>query len=83
MNLSRDLTEKYKEKERNRSDGGTDSQSRIARFRGGADHPVDFNVMVLGTNFWPMQAPPSKYNVPHEIKSVYDRFTKFHGDVHS
>lgn len=67
MNLSRDLTEKFKDKERSM----------------GVQADIDFTAMVLGTNFWPTQPPATDYAVPREIDSTYHRFIKFHSDVHS
>ncbi|ORX37122.1 putative ubiquitin-protein ligase [Kockovaella imperatae] len=67
MNLSRDLTEKFKEKERNRA----------------ASSDIDFTAMILGANFWPIVPAPTNYAVPREIQSTYDAFTKYHSEVHS
>jgi hypothetical protein len=39
--------------------------------------------MVLGTNFWPIQAANTEYQVPREMKPLQDRFTKFYNDAHS
>jgi cullin 1 len=67
VNLSREVTEKFKEKERR--DNQTDD--------------VDFSIMVLGTNFWPLAPQNTDFSVPREIQGVYDRFTKYYNDVHS
>ena len=44
---------------------------------------VDFNVMVLGTNFWPLSPAQTDYAVPREIQGTYDRFSKYHSEIHS
>jgi len=67
VNLSREVTEKFKEKERN----------------SGQSDDVDFSIMVLGTNFWPLAPQTTDFSVPREIQGVYDRFTKYYNDVHS
>ena len=40
-------------------------------------------MLVLGSNFWPLNAPTTGFTVPSEIQTLYDRFIKFHADVHS
>ena len=39
--------------------------------------------MVLGTNFWPLNPAQTDYAVPREIQGSYERFTKYHGEMHS
>lgn len=67
INVSRDVTEKFKEKERQNSQ----------------PDDVDFSIMVLGTNFWPLAPQATDFSVPREVHGVYDRFTKYYNDVHS
>ncbi|EJT47779.1 ubiquitin-protein ligase [Trichosporon asahii var. asahii CBS 8904] len=67
VSVGRDITEKFKEKER----------------RDNSPDDIDFTIMVLGTNFWPLTPQNTEYNVPREIRGVYDRFTRFYNDVHS
>ena len=39
--------------------------------------------MVLGTNFWPLSPAQTDYAVPREIQGTYDRFSKYHSEIHS
>ncbi|KAL1405840.1 ubiquitin ligase (cullin) of SCF [Vanrija albida] len=67
VSVGRDVTERFKEKER----------------RDGHSDDIDFSIMVLGTNFWPLAPTASDYAVPRQLEPVYERFTKFYNDVHS
>lgn len=67
VNVSRDVTEKFKEKDR----------------RDGQSEDIDFTVMVLGTNFWPLAPQQTDFSIPREIAPLHERFTKFYNDVHS
>ena len=69
MSLSKDLTDQFKE--------------RMQTTHDPADLEVTFSVMVLGTNFWPLNAPTNEYTIPREIQPTYDRFTRYYGDKHS
>lgn len=44
---------------------------------------LDFSIMVLGTSFWPLQAPTTNYNIPADVASSYNRFKTFYNDKHS
>ncbi|WVR06630.1 hypothetical protein IAU60_003662 [Kwoniella sp. DSM 27419] len=66
VNLSRDLSERFKDKER---------QQSIAT-------DLDFQPLVLGTNFWPLLPQQTDFSIPREIQATYDRFTAFHNEVH-
>ncbi|WWC71074.1 uncharacterized protein I206_105027 [Kwoniella pini CBS 10737] len=66
VNLSKDLNERFKEKERAQ----------------GVSADIDFQPLVLGTNFWPLVPPQTDFDIPREIRSTYDRFTAFHNEVH-
>jgi cullin 1 len=44
---------------------------------------VDFSILVLGTNFWPLAPQNTDFAVPHEIDGLYKRFTHFYNDLHS
>ena len=39
--------------------------------------------MVLGTNFWPITAQQTEYQIPREMRPTLDRFTRFYSDAHS
>ncbi|KAF8582805.1 Cullin-domain-containing protein [Ramaria rubella] len=69
MSLSKDLTDQFKE--------------RMQQTHDAADLDVTFSVMVLGTNFWPLNAPTNEYTIPREIQPTYDRFTRYYGAKHS
>ncbi|KAI0081580.1 Cullin-domain-containing protein [Panus rudis PR-1116 ss-1] len=67
MSLSKDLTEQFKE--------------RLAQNNEESD--INFSIMVLGTNFWPLAAPPFDFLIPADIQPLYDRFTKYYQQKHS
>jgi len=68
MSLSKDLTDQFKEKMEQ-----THDQSEL---------DVGFSVMVLGTNFWPLNPPDNKFTIPKEILPTYERFTRFYAQKH-
>ena len=41
------------------------------------DMDISFSVMVLGTNFWPLNPPKSGFVVPADIQLTYDRFQNY------
>jgi len=67
MSLSKDLTDQFKEK--------------MAQTGGDADD-INFSVMVLGTNFWPLTAPTDKFNIPKDILPTYEKFTRYYSQKH-
>ncbi|WWC88344.1 uncharacterized protein L201_003254 [Kwoniella dendrophila CBS 6074] len=67
VNLSKEMGERFKDKERTQ----------------GVSSDIDFQPLVLGTNFWPLAPQQTDFNIPREIRSTYDRFTAFHSEVHS
>ncbi|KAF8527458.1 Cullin-domain-containing protein [Hysterangium stoloniferum] len=69
MSLSKDLTDQFKE--------------RMQQTHDAADLDVTFSVMVLGTNFWPLNAPTNEYTIPREIQPTYERFTRYYQAKHS
>ena len=69
MSLSKDLTDQFRERiEQSGDDTGAD---------------VTFTVMVLGTNFWPLNAPAHDFTIPREILHTYERFTRYYQNKHS
>jgi cullin 1 len=83
VNIGRDITERFKNKERTmgvQSDGEALS-SRLVR---GVvlTRTVEGTFMVLGTNFWPLAPQATDYSVPREILPTYERFVKFYGEAH-
>lgn len=67
MSLSKDLTDQFKERMQQNHD----------------DMDINFNIMVLGTNFWPLSAPNNGFIIPAEIFPMYDRFSKYYQTKHS
>ncbi|CAL1712764.1 unnamed protein product [Somion occarium] len=67
MSLSKDLTDQFKERMSQNHD----------------DMDINFSIMVLGTNFWPLTPPSFDFIIPVDILPVYDRFTKYYQQKHS
>jgi cullin 1 len=67
LSLSKDLTEEFKE--------------HILCNHGDVD--IGFNIMVLGTNLWPLNHPNHDFVIPVEILPIYDRFQGFYQRRHS
>ncbi len=67
MRLSKDLTNSFK-------------QSMEQDHR---DMAIDFSILVLGTNFWPLNAPNHGFSIPVELISTYERFQKYYQSKHS
>ena len=67
MSLSKDLTDQFKERMQ---------QNEV-------DMDINFSIMVLGTNFWPLNPPAHEFIIPSDILPVFDRFTKYYQQKHS
>jgi len=67
MSLSKDLTDQFKERMAQNHD----------------DMDINFSIMVLGTNFWPLNAPNNEFNIPADILPVYNRFSQYYQTKHS
>ncbi|KAG5648294.1 hypothetical protein DXG03_004866 [Asterophora parasitica] len=67
MSLSKDLTDQFKERMQQNHD----------------DMDISFSIMVLGTNFWPLNPPGHEFVIPAEILPTYDRFQKYYQIKHS
>lgn len=67
MSLSKDLTDQFKERMTQNHD----------------DMDINFSIMVLGTNFWPLNAPNNEFNIPADILPVYNRFSQYYQTKHS
>jgi cullin 1 len=39
---------------------------------------ISFSIMVLGTNFWPLNPPNHEFVIPTEIIPTYDQFQKYY-----
>ncbi|TVY82793.1 Cullin-1 [Lachnellula suecica] len=70
MQISKDLNGGYKEFEDKILDSGS--------ARG-----VDATYSILGTGFWPLNAPNTDFTPPAEIAKAYERFQTFYGQKHS
>lgn len=69
MQISKDLNGGYKEFEQ----GVLDGESRA----------IDTSYSILGTGFWPLNAPQTDFTPPAEIAKAYERFQSFYGQKHS
>ncbi|KAJ7645450.1 Cullin [Mycena polygramma] len=67
MSLSKDLTDQFKDRMTQNHD----------------DMDINFSIMVLGTNFWPLNPPAHEFVIPAEILPTYDRFQKYYQMKHS
>ncbi|KAF7299052.1 CULLIN-2 domain-containing protein [Mycena indigotica] len=67
MSLSKDLTDQFKDRMAQNHD----------------DMDINFSIMVLGTNFWPLNPPTHEFVIPAEILPTYDRFSKYYQTKHS
>lgn len=61
--MSKDLTEEFK--------GMLKSTVSV-------DYPVDFDVVVLGHNVWPLRTPDDPFLIPREILPTYLRCNRFY-----
>ncbi|KZV95811.1 Cullin-domain-containing protein [Exidia glandulosa HHB12029] len=69
MNLSKDLTDQFKE--------------RMEQTHESAELEINFSIMVLGTNFWPLNPPAHDFTIPREILPTYERFQRYYASKHS
>ncbi|OBT66295.1 hypothetical protein VE03_04276 [Pseudogymnoascus sp. 23342-1-I1] len=44
---------------------------------------IDATYSILGTGFWPLNAPTTSFSPPPEIVKAYERFQKFYNQKHS
>lgn len=44
---------------------------------------INFSVMVLGTNFWPLNPPTHGFNIPVDITRTYEKFQRYYQSKHS
>lgn len=69
VNLSKDLSKQFKE--------------RIGQSENDMYSNIDFNIMVLDTNFWPLSPPSSGYVIPGEMLPIYRHFIQYYQNKHS
>ncbi|KAH9933248.1 Cullin-domain-containing protein [Epithele typhae] len=67
MSLSKDLTDNFKERMQQNHD----------------DMDITFSIMVLGTNFWPLNPPTHDFIIPADILPTYTRFSQYYQQKHS
>ncbi|KAF4619424.1 hypothetical protein D9613_004852 [Agrocybe pediades] len=67
MSLSKDLTDSFKERMSQNHD----------------DMDINFSIMVLGTNFWPLSPPSHNFVIPVEILPTYNHFQKYYQSKHA
>ncbi|KAH8795902.1 Cullin [Flagelloscypha sp. PMI_526] len=67
VSISKALTDSFKE--------------RTEQDHGNMD--INFSVIVLGANFWPLNSPTHDYIIPQEIIPTYDRFLEYYQLKHS
>ena len=46
------------------------------------DIAIDFSIVVLSANFWPLKPSGHDFIIPAEILSVHDHFTKYYQQKH-
>ncbi|KAG9238847.1 putative Cullin-1 [Amylocarpus encephaloides] len=69
MQISKDLNSSFKEFESKALDGDS--------------RPVDATYSILGTGFWPLNAPNTDFTPPPEISRAYERFQTFYAQKHN
>jgi len=67
MSLSKDLTDQFKDQMQQNHD----------------DMDISFSIMVLGTNFWPLNPSGHEFVIPSEIVPTYNHFQKYYRIKHS
>ena len=67
MNLSRVLINGFKE--------------QMARDHDNMD--INFSIMVLGTNFWPLDPLDSKFDIPTDVSPLCNHFSEYYRRKHS
>jgi cullin 1 len=72
MQLSKDLNGGYKEYEAN----------ELAD-RGSKEKPLDTSYSILGTGFWPLNAPNTNFTPPAEVSKAYESFQKYYSGKHN
>ncbi|KAL8961672.1 MAG: hypothetical protein Q9183_005272, partial [Haloplaca sp. 2 TL-2023] len=71
IQISKDLNSTYKDWESNLMSDGDQKKA------------VDSHYQVLGTGFWPLNAPQTTFSAPSEVVKTYKRFETFYFDKHN
>ncbi|KAL8867075.1 MAG: hypothetical protein Q9174_005897 [Haloplaca sp. 1 TL-2023] len=71
IQISKDLNSNYKEWESNLMSDGDQKKA------------VDSHYQILGTGFWPLNAPQTTFSAPSEVVKTYKRFESFYFDKHN
>ncbi|PKS09100.1 hypothetical protein jhhlp_003714 [Lomentospora prolificans] len=67
MQISKDLNTNFRTQEAEKEGGGS---------------TLDSQYSILGTGFWPLQPPTTKFNPPGEIATDFEKFTRFYKENH-
>ncbi|CAI4210740.1 unnamed protein product [Parascedosporium putredinis] len=67
MQISKDLNTNFRTQEADKESGGS---------------TLDSQYSILGTGFWPLQPPTTKFNPPAEIANDFEKFTRFYKENH-
>ncbi|KAG8877126.1 hypothetical protein FRB97_003655 [Tulasnella sp. 331] len=60
----------------------TDDFRRSMGQHSGNESLIDFSIVVMGMNMWPLTVHPSGFEIPKEILWTYERFSRFYGQRH-
>lgn len=71
IQTSKDMNNAFKEFESNLADPEDTNRN------------LDANFYILGTSFWPLNAPTTTFAAPPELVRSYEHFEKFYGQKHS
>ncbi|KAK9338533.1 Cullin [Lipomyces starkeyi] len=69
MNVSQDLQIQFRE--------------AMAKNLDPSELTIDFTILVLGTNFWPLTPINTTFNLPDELVKTFERFQSFYQSKHS
>jgi cullin 1 len=72
MQLSKDLNDGYKKFEANE-----------ILDRGSNEKPLDTSYSILGTGFWPLNAPNTNFTPPAEVSKAYESFQKYYNNKYN
>ncbi|EHL02951.1 putative Cullin-1 [Glarea lozoyensis 74030] len=72
MQISKDLNTGYKEFE-----------AQMLADSGSHEKPIDASYAILGTGFWPLNAPNTDFTPPAEVSRAYEKFHTYYDQKHS
>jgi len=56
-------------------------KERMTQVHGNMD--IDFNIMTLGVQFWPLNVRDTEFNIPADISPLHNRFSEYYRTKHS